>query len=290
MVMIAHSIRPHTRSAHRLLRSSIFVGLIGALCVTPATAAHAQFGMLKKIKDKVAGATDTTKKDSTKTAADSTKPKDQSIFSKALGVAGKASDKMEAVTGVSAKDAALAATGAGAANMIAKKVTGAGDAGGLANIAGKALSGGMPGGIPGGMPGGMPGGVPGVNAAQGIPSAQSALQQLGAGQLAGVARGIPALPNGVPGLGAGAIPGQAEMLAFQQEMMQVAMKASTGDALAKARLEAWQALVLRYQTEIAGFQTAAANGDMTVMKKMQDIQLKMVHEWMSGATVKPKKP
>ena len=271
--MIAHSIRPHTRSAHRLLRSSIFVGLIGALCVTPATAAHAQFGMLKKIKDKVAGATDTTKKDSTKTAADSTKPKDQSIFSKALGVAGKASDKMEAVTGVSAKDAALAATGAGAANMIAKKVTGAGDATGLANIAGKALG----------------GGVPGANAMQGAQTAQGALQQLGAGQLAGVARGIPSVPTGVPSLGDAVPPGQKEILAFQQEMMQVATKASTGDAAAKARLEAWQALVVRYQAEILGYQTAAANGDMTVMKKMQDTQTKMIHEWMSGTTVKPKK-
>ncbi|MDQ6829018.1 MAG: hypothetical protein M3081_09145 [Gemmatimonadota bacterium] len=267
---------------------TLLLGVFTALAVGSASPAHAQFGALKKLKDKVTGAADSTaKKDTTKAATDTTKAQGQSLFSKAKSIAGAASDKLEATTGISAKDAALTATGMGAANMIAKKVGGAGDAsgaGGVANAIGKAMSG-------------------GVNPAQGATgAAQGVLQQLGAAQM-GAGRAAAALPGGLPGIPSAMTgvaptsgivadegPEERTVIAFQQELMQVGMRASNGDAAAKARLEAWQALVMRYQPQITKLQSSVMTGDLAVAKALQDVQLKMMREWLGTPAVKLKKP
>ncbi len=286
-----HASRPHT--------IRFLVGAMAALALS-ASPVHAQFGALKKLKDKVTGTPDSTeKKDSTKNGTDTTKAKGQSFFSKAASLAGAANEKLESTTGISAKDAALAATGVGAANMIAKKLGGATDGSGIANAVGKAVAG---------------GGVNSAAVAQGAMqqgaagAAQGAMQQLAAGKagagkiptglpggLAGLMPGgaganLPKLPAGTPNLGNGATSDEKEMVAFQQDLMQVAMKASAGDAAANARLEAWQALVVRYQPEINKLQQQMVGGDMTVVRKIQDIQLKMMRDWSNTSGIKPKKP
>ncbi|MEP6689889.1 MAG: hypothetical protein ABJD07_01965 [Gemmatimonadaceae bacterium] len=240
----------------------LLIGVFTALVLATPAPAHAQFGALKKLKDKVTGAADSAKTDSTKSPTDTTKPKNQSIFAKAASMAGAASDKLEATTGISAKDAALAATGAGAANLISKKVGGAGDGSGVTSALSKALTGG------------------GVNPAQGATAApQGMLEQLAAAKMAaGAGRA-----NNIVGE-------QKQLLAFQQELMQVGMKASAGDAVAKARLEAWQNLIVRYQDEIGKWTIAGSGGDVSAARRLQELQLRMMREWQSGSTVKVGKP
>jgi hypothetical protein len=105
------------------------IGTLILLAVTPP-AANAQFGMLKKLKNSIspdsAAKLENAKNDSialaAKLAVGDTTPLGRSKFSRVVSAAGAASEKFEAVTGVSAKDAALAATGVGATNIIAKKM------------------------------------------------------------------------------------------------------------------------------------------------------------------------
>jgi hypothetical protein len=80
------------------------------------------------------------------------------------------------------------------------------------------------------------------------------------------------------------------VIAFEQEMMQVAVAASGGDAAAQARLDAWQAVVLEHQPEIERMTLAAQAGDLSTLQKMQRLQLDMMHEWSrTGAPTSAKK-
>ena len=73
---------------------------------------------------------------------------------------------------------------------------------------------------------------------------------------------------------------EAEALgAFQQEMMEVALAASAGDATAKARLDAWQALTVKHEAEIRRLGVAAEAGDTVATQKLQLMQLTIMKEW-----------
>ena len=73
------------------------------------------------------------------------------------------------------------------------------------------------------------------------------------------------------------------LVAFQQEMMQLSMAASAGDAKATARLEAWQAIALKYQPELQRLSLAAGTGDVTAAQRMQRLQFDMIREWTGPA-------
>ncbi len=78
--------------------------------------------------------------------------------------------------------------------------------------------------------------------------------------------------------------------AFQQEMMQVAMAASSGDVAARGRLERWQAIAVKYQPEIEKLSLAASGGDMASVHRLQVIQIDIIKEWANTGTVKAVKP
>ncbi|MEP6730290.1 MAG: hypothetical protein ABJE10_06620 [bacterium] len=273
------------------------IGTLIVLAVTPGVAS-AQFGMLKKLKNSIspdsAAKVEAAKEDSialaVKLAAGDTTPLERSKFSRMKSAAGSASDKFESVTGVSAKDAALAATGIGASGLIAKKMgvdpvsLGAkalvsrqqsmtGQASGIAGLAGLRSGGGLP-GIPG-----MP------NVAELLKLQQTAALQM---QNAPKGRANTAALTGNPMAGFSEADAKA-LAAFQTEMMQVAMAASNGDVAAQARLERWQTIALKYQPEIEKLSMAGSAGDMAAIQRLQVIQVEIVKEWAGTASLKPAK-
>ena len=80
------------------------------------------------------------------------------------------------------------------------------------------------------------------------------------------------------------------LIAFQQEMMQLSMAASTGDARAKARLEAWEVIALKYQPEMQKLALAASAGDMAAAQKMQRMQFDLIKEWNAAGSTRAKPP
>jgi hypothetical protein len=282
-------------------RRLIAAALLVALAPSPA---HAQFGMLKKLKKAASGPDSASRaKDSLEQIAKGVSPDSvkigRSLLARGVSAASSASNKLEETTGISAKDAALAATGIGATNLIAKKMgvdpmsmgsavmnnakanakqramnaaTGATGVGAMPGAQGAAMMQGMQGmqskmmGMAGGLPGGMTG-MPAAGARAKVPS--------------GAAMGMAGMP--------GVTQADAEALvAFQQEMMQVAMQASTGDAAAKARLEAWQALTVKHEGEIQKLSLQAQGGDVAAMQKLQMMQFTIMKEWASTGSTKAK--
>ena len=275
--------------AHHMNARSV-IGTLILLAVTPL-AANAQFGMLKKLKNSIspdsAAKIENAKNDSialaAKLAVGDTTPLERSKFSRAVSAAGKASEKFEEVTGVSAKDAALAVSGVGATNLVAKKmgvdpVSLGAKALNLRqqNAANKA----GPGGISGG---GMPS-IPGMPNMADLMKMRSAASSV---QLPGVpkSRGGGQLTTGNPMMGFTEADAQA-IAAFQQEMMQVAMAASGGDAAAQARLERWQAIALKYQPEIERLSLSGGAGDMAAIQRLQVIQVEIIKEWVNTSSSK----
>jgi hypothetical protein len=265
--------------------------------VTPLVA-NAQFGMLKKLKNSIspdsAAKVEAAKEDSialaAKLAAGDTTPLQRSKFSRVVSAAGAASDKFESVTGVSAKDAALAATGVGASNLIAKKFgvdpmslgAKALNNMGQQNATGKTAGlGGLSGGIPG-----MPNMADLMKMRQGAAAVQlqgAPTPRSGAPIPAGNA-----MPTGNPYAGFTEADAKA-IAAFQQEMMQVAMAASNGDVAAQARLERWQAIAVKYEPEIQKLSIAGSAGDMAAIQRLQVIQIEIIKEWANTASSKPVK-
>jgi hypothetical protein len=291
---------PGTR---RVANVGLLAGLAILLAAAAAAPANAQFGALKRLKelkDAVSGPDSAARvKDSLAkisvangevVAPDSAKA-GQSLFSRATSAAGKASDKFEKVTGVSAKDAALAATGAGVAGLAAKKLgvdpmSLAGNAVGKMNASAQKKAMQAQGAVPG-MPGGSA-----MQALQGAPSGQAmqAMQGMQAMQLQAQAQALKSMtaPNvGNAALLAGA-PDAQIMLAFQQEMMQAAMAATSGDAAARARLDAWTVLTNRFELQAAPLMTAAGNGDVAAMSKLQGMQTALMREWMNAGAPRAK--
>ena len=251
--------------AARLSRRSSVVGrtlavalLTVVMLAASASPAGAQLGALKKLKvlkDAVSGPDSAARvKDSlakiavangTVVAADTAKV-GQSLLSRATSAAGKASEKFEKATGVSAKDAALVATGAGVANVAAKKL-------GMdpMSLAASAMD--------------RKGGA----AANKVGAPGSASSQAAQGMAAAYG-------------GAGAM-GSADaqlMLLFQQEMTPLALAANSGDPVARAKVEAWQKLVSNASAEAVKLSSAGAAGDPTAYAKMQQLQMNAIREWI----------
>ncbi len=268
------------------------VATLMLLAASPLTA-DAQFGMLKKLKNSIspdsAAKVEAAKEDSialaAKVAAGDTTPLGRSKFSRVVSAAGAASEKFEAVTGVSAKDAALAASGVGATNLIAKKM--GVDPMSLGQKALQMRQQGMANRAATGA------GTPGNGGTMGIPGMPN-MAEFAKMQQAAAAR-MPTSPTprggGEVGVGNPMWGGFTEadaraIAAFQQDMMQVAMAASGGDLAAQARLERWQALALKYEPEIQKLSLTASGGDMAAVQRLQVIQVEIIKEWANTGSVK----
>jgi hypothetical protein len=258
------------------------------LALTPFPA-HAQLGRLKKLKEKFSAPDSAARaKDSLAQIAAGVKPESvkvgTSFLQKTGTVARTANGALESATGISAKDAALAATGVGASNLVAKKLGLDPMSIGQQAIANAKMSSQQRAMQKSAMSGSA--GMGGTDAAQLQVMQQAAMANAAAG-----ARANPATPAGAYGM-----PGYTQadidaLVAFQQEMVRLSMAASAGDPAAKARLETWETLALRRQQEIQTLSIAAGAGDVGAVQKLQQIQFQLMREWMSTSGVKatPKK-
>jgi hypothetical protein len=287
-------------------RCARFLGAALVLAAVTPWPAQAQFGMLKKLKNAVSQPDSSARaKDSLAQIAAGVSPDSvkigKGLLARGMTAAGDVSDKMEKATGISAKDAALAATGVGAGGLLAKKMgvdpMSLGKAA-MANAkqAGQQRAMNATAGLVGLPKGAGMGAIPGMPDLAKLQAMQGAAGMM-QGAMAKAAQGrmkSAVTPNGAammgPGAGlAGFTQADAEALvAFQQEMMQVAMAASAGDASAKARLDAWQALTLKHQPEIEKLSLQAQGGDMTAIQKLQMMQFTIIREWASTGSRLPK--
>lgn len=294
------TVRSMTTGCDTHARTSLTVGrwLVAAallLALTPFPA-HAQFGRLKKLKEKFSAPDSAARvKDSLAQIAAGVLPESvkvgTSFLQKTGTVVRTANGALESATGISAKDAALAATGVGASNLVAKKLgldpmsigkqaienaKMSAQQRAMQKVGGAGLSGGA--------------GMPGMDAAQ-----LQAMQRAAAGNAAVSARANSAamsnaMAGGNPAM-AGYTQADAEaLMQFQQEMMQLSLAASTGDGKAKARLEAWEVIALRYQTDMQKLAIAASAGDMVAGQKMQRMQFDLIKEWNAAGSTRAKLP
>jgi hypothetical protein len=260
----------------------------GAMIATLApSTAHAQFGRLKKLKEKFSAPDSSARaKDSLEQIAAGVKPESvkvgRSLLQKGAAIVSSANGALESTTGLSAKDAALAATGIGAGSLMAKKFGFDPMSLGAQAIANSKLSaqqramqkvggGGLSGMATSGMAGAM-------NAAQIQAMQRAAMANAGSARASAM-------------VGSTAIPGYSQadidaIMAFQQEMSQLSIAASGGDATARARLEAWQGFALKYQTEAQQLSIAASAGDTNAAQKLQRLELDMIREWTKSGHVK----
>lgn len=295
--------------------------VVAAMAVASPMTASAQFGGLKKLignkKPKLdtaavvdsaaataapaataavapanATATAATTKDSAAAAVDTTKGKHHSFLGKALSAANKANDKIEQKTGISAKSVALnVATGGAAAALQAKGAVGQGAAAGLtgATNAGAAVKNGVTGAATGGVAG-LLGKAVGSKIPNPMAGAASKMAHVPTAAGAMPQMMNPQMMQGMSGVGnqAALMAQQQELLAFQQEMMQVGQQASAGDAAAAARLQAWNTITMKYQPQIQALTIKASGGDMSAAQALNNLQMQMIHEWRSGG--KPHTP
>jgi hypothetical protein len=272
----------------RLVARGLALGaLLVALAPLPA---HAQFGALRKLKNKMSAPDSATRaKDSLEQIAKGVSPDSvkigKGLLARGVSAAKTANDKLEATTGISAKDAALAATGVGATSLMAKKLGVDPVSLGSQMMSNRRLGASQK--VAGGnVELSRMGVIPGMPDAATMRAMQAAQAQAmaGAGRKAGKVGGSAAY-LGVPGMTEADV--QA-YVAFQQEMMQVAMAASTGDATAQARLNAWQTLALKHEAEIQRLSLAAQGGDMAAIQKLQTMQFTLMKEWANSGSTKAK--
>ena len=260
--------------------------LLFALTPSPA---HAQLGRLKKLKEKFSAPDSAARaKDSLAQIAAGVKPESvkvgKSFLQKTGSVVSSANGALESATGISAKDAALAATGIGASNLMAKKLGLDPMSIGQQAIANAKMSAqqramqksagkvGMGGAGMGGMD----------------PAQMQAMQQAAMANASVGARGnSAAMTNAYASAGYSQEDIDA-LTAFQQEMMQLSMAASSGDARAKARLEAWQVLVTKYEPEMQKLSITASAGDATAVQRVQRLQFDLIKEWNAGGVTPAK--
>jgi hypothetical protein len=261
------------------------------LALAPA-AAQAQFGMLKKLKKAASGPDSAARaKDSLEQIAAGVSPDSvkigRSLLARGVSATKSASEKLEATTGISAKDAALAATGVGATGLIAKKMgmdpmSMAQGVMNNAKAAGKAKAMNAASGV------NAMGAIPGMPDASTLQAMQAQVARAGALSAKGGKTSVAAGMIGTP-IANGFTQADAEaLILFQQEMMQVAMAASAGDATAKARLDAWQAVTVKHEAEIQKLSLSAQAGDLAAMQKLQMMQLTIMKEWAGTASKKAK--
>lgn len=268
------------------------------LALAPS-AADAQLGRLKKLKGKFSAPDSAARaKDSLAQIAAGVLPEsvkiNKSFLQKSASVVSSANGALESATGISAKDAALAATGVGASNLVAKKLgldpMSIGQQA-LANARMNAQQRAMQkaaGGAGMGTAGlGGPGGAGGMD-----PATIQAMQQASAANAAAMRANAAASPSaGVPATGGYTQADVDALMAFQQEMTQLSMAASAGDAKATARLQAWETLALKYQPQMQTLSVAASTGDIAAAQRMQRLQFDMIREWTGpAARAKAKRP
>ena len=261
--------------------------LLLALMPSPA---HAQFGRLKKLKEKFSAPDSAARaKDSLAQIAAGVKPESvkvgTSFLQKSASVVSSANGALESATGISAKDAALAATGIGATNLLSKKLgvdpMSIGQQA-MANAKMTAQQRAMQ--KAAGKVGAPNAGMSGMDAAQMQAMQQGAMANAAAGARANSAA-MAAYAN------AGYSQEDIDALTtFQQEMMQLSMAASAGDASAKARLEAWESVVMKYQVDMQKLSLAAGSGDLAAAQKAQRMQFDMIKEWNASGHAHAKLP
>ena len=260
------------------------------VAVSPTTA-HAQFGRLKKLKEKFSAPDSAARaKDSLAQIAAGVKPESvkvgKSRLQRGAEFVSTANGALESATGISAKDAALMASGVGAGNLMAKKL-------GLdpMSIGAQALANAKMSAQQRAMQ--KVGGGVGQAGTPSMAGAGTDAAQLQALQRAATTKANrAAMAN--PMIGSAATPNYSQadidaLLAFQQEMSRLSVAASAGDPSARARLEAWEALVLKYQPEAQRLTAAAGGGDMGAVQKLQRLQFDMMREWTKTGTTKAAK-
>jgi len=281
-------------STIRLTRWLTAGALLLALMPSPA---HAQLGRFKKLKEKFSAPDSAARaKDSLAQIAAGVKPESvkvgRSFLQKSASVVSTANGALESATGMSMKDAALMASGVGAGNLVARKM-------GLdpmsigqqamanAKMSAQQRAAQKVGGV--GLAGtaGAPGmaGYPSMDAAQIQAMQKSAMANAAVGGRANSA----AMANAYASAGYSQADIDA-LMQFQQQMMQLSMAASAGDAKAKARLESWEVVALKYQTEMQKLSLAAGTGDMAAVQRMQRMQFDMIKEWNAGGIASAKLP
>ncbi|HEY2025634.1 MAG TPA: hypothetical protein VGG78_01410 [Gemmatimonadaceae bacterium] len=307
----------------RLTLGQVALALLSTVVLLAASPrlADAQFGALRKLKDRVTGVDSATRvKDSLAqdslakvrrvSGGDVALPPDtatkQSLFSRARAVAGKATDKAQSVTGLSAKDAALAVSGVGLVGIAAKKAgvdpaslaakamnkVGVDPSALASNAMGKVTSAAQQKAMRGQ---GVPTAIPGDSTrAQGVQlqAMQAQAMQAQAMQAKAAAAQTGARRQSVgssPMTGAmyGTTPDAQLMLDFQRSMSQTAMDASNGSEPARAKLEAWQVMSAKYTVDAQKLSASAAGGDMTAYAKLQQTQLALMRDWLNRYGGKP---
>ena len=280
-----------SRTSITVLRWLTAAALLLALTPFPA---HAQLGRLKKLKQKFSAPDSAARaKDSLAQIAAGVLPESvkvgTSFLQKTGTVVRTANGALEATTGLSAKDAALAATGIGAGNLVAKKLGLDPMSIGQQAIANAKMSSQQRaaqkvGGV--GLAGtaGAPGtaGYPSMDAEQ----MRNMQKAMGAAAASGRANSA-AMANAYASAGYSQADIDA-LMQFQQEMMQLSMAASAGDASAKARLESWEAIAMKYQPQMQTLSLAASTGDMAAVQKMQRMQFDLIKEWNASGSGRAK--
>ena len=266
--------------------------LLLALAPSPA---QAQLGRLKKLKEKFSAPDSAARaKDSLAQIAAGVKPESvkvgKSFLQKTGSVVSSANGALESATGISAKDAALAATGIGASNLMAKKLGLDPMSIGQQAIANAKMSAQQRAMQKSAGKVGMPGaaGMAGMGGMD--PAQMQAMQQAAMANASVGARGnSAAMTNAYASAGYSQEDIDA-LTRFQQEMTQLSMAASSGDARAKARLEAWEVLAMKYQPEMQKLSVAAGAGDAAAVQRIQRLQLDLIKEWNAGGVARTKSP
>jgi hypothetical protein len=251
--------------------------------------AHAQFGRLKKLKEKFSAPDSAARaKDSLEQIAAGVKPESvkvgRSMLQKGAAIVSTANGALESTTGMSVKDAALAASGIGATNLMARKLGFDPMSFGAQALANAKMS--APQRAMQKTTGGLFGG-----GANGLASAGMNGRQIQSMQRAAIANAATAGPNRTAMASNAAMAGYSQadidaLLAFQQEMTRLSVAASGGDASARARLEAWEAVVLRYNPEMQRLSVAASGGDVNAVQKLERLQFDMMREWTRTGSAK----
>ena len=266
------------------------------IAVTPV-ASHAQLGRLKKLKQKFTAPDSAARaKDSLAQIAAGVLPESvkvgTSFLQKTGTVVRTANGALESTTGISVKDAALAATGVGAGNLLAKKFGMDPMSIGQQAIANAKMTAQQRAMQKAGGGVGLAGtpGAPGMAGYPSMDAAQMRNMQKAMGAAQASARANSAA-LGDASAAAGYTQADIEALTtFQQTMMQLSMAASQGDASAKARLEAWEVIALKYQPEMEKLALSASSGNMAAAQQMQRMQFDLIKEWNAAGSTRAKLP
>lgn len=281
--------------ASRLVHQIVVAGMAIAILSTVSTTASAQFGLLKKLgKHKPDSAHDSTavangaiapavapaavaptamttpdSAAATAPAADTTK-KHHSFFGKAVSAVGKANNAVQQKTGIDTKSLALNVATGGAYSAVTKAqgLMAAAKSGDPSAAAAAALS--------------QSGHKLPFGAKLGVATALTAVTP----NIGSAFGGTPATAKATGSTSAD----QRDVMAFQQEMLQVQSQAANGDAGARARLEQWQAISVKYQPQMTDATQRASAGDQKAAKQLADLQMKMIREWRAGGASSSSKP